>query len=84
MQSELQESEERALESLKVGAEQQKQTADVECDTTQVFYVYSVHIICIIVCVCKCVCDYCMLVYNNIMYGAWQFAYISTLAGPCS
>ena len=38
MQSELQESE-RALESLKVGAEQQKQTADVECDTTQVFYI---------------------------------------------
>ena len=39
MQSELQGSEERALESLKVGAEQQKQTADVECDTTQVFYI---------------------------------------------
>ena len=37
MQSELR--SERALESLKVGAEQQKQTADVECDTTQVFYI---------------------------------------------
>lgn len=56
-QSELHGSEERALESLKVGAEQQKQTADVECDTTQVFYIVYIYVLLYVYAnVCASVC----------------------------